>query len=363
MCHIGSLQWNPIMGNRLRILILLSTSALIGAVLFEFRRAFFPIRAEAPITLKLTPEAVDFREVMQGEVPTATVLVQNPTKQSWRLERVQVSCGACTTAKVVGDILPPNGSLQAEITYSSREQHGQMNHSVTLLFRSMDNEADRKVVVVPVSANVHARVESDTRELIYGEVPLANRVERIIRFRFAPECSPVKPPSIVGSAGEFSLVAESKTENGEVAVRLLFAPIKKAGPRYGSLLLDTGVPNYPPWKMVYSASVVGSFSANPVAVHWGLVSSPSAERAVLLESKGGPKDRILRVVQLPSFLTARLEEFGSKQRLVLKLKTAELRPQQVFQGLIRLEANSMIEQFVEIPVDGLTPPSELGARP
>lgn len=92
-------------------------------------------------TLSITPEKIDFGEIIQGDgVVSASVIVTNTSSETLQLHRLSTSCG-CTTAEMDMSDLAPNEKRELTINFDPMvhpDQFGKIIRVVYLQTSSQD---------------------------------------------------------------------------------------------------------------------------------------------------------------------------------------------------------------------------------
>lgn len=82
----------------------------------ENQESSFPI-------IEITPKLFDFGEISYGDVAEHTFTLKNLGDKDLEIKRVATSC-ACTTAKVVKEIVAPGEKTELQVTYDTGVMSG-----------------------------------------------------------------------------------------------------------------------------------------------------------------------------------------------------------------------------------------------
>jgi len=151
-------------------------------------------RAEEPPVIECKPDALDFGEVLSGEVITKEIRITNQGQGDLALLRITFTCG-CTVPRILmpsGEVvvpdkkgetkvgvLLPGESAVLELEYSTLGYQGVLKRMLTIF----SNDPQKREFKIPIESIIKPSFEFEPSRFVFGDIPKSEGTTRSMIIR------------------------------------------------------------------------------------------------------------------------------------------------------------------------------------
>lgn len=298
----------------------ITQSAVLVAALAGLLAALLPAGAASAQSLKLEPSSIDLGTMKQMDTRTVKVKVSNVGAGLLVIEDVRADCG-CTVPELKVKSLKAGESTDLVVNFDSKQFNGQVHKLVKIT----SNDPDRRVVDLPLTANVKAVLVVD---------PVSERLGFSSSLR-----GEVATRNITFTAPDVNLVLKAdKTQKGLFDVKVtnnvggdphkaqveVTRPARMGSGQFTDMVrVTTNVPERPTVDVELRAMVSAELSASPDVVNFRY--QPTFSQDVKIFAAKPPMDfKVLRAeIDLPE-IRFEIVETVPRQETHIKLTGAPI---------------------------------------
>lgn len=316
--------------------------------------ALFVAGSASAQSLKLEPSAIDLGAMRQMESRSVKVKVSNAGAGLLVIEDVRADCG-CTVPELKVKALKPGETTEMTINFDSKQFNGQVHKLVKIT----SNDPDRRLVELPITADIKAVLIIDpaAERLGFASSLLGEVATRTATFT-APELA-LKLQVDKTQKGLFDVKVTNGVDGDphKAQVEVTRPARMKPGQHQDVLRVNTNVPERPTVDIELRATVAAEVSANPDVVNFRYL--PSFDQSVKVFAAKPPLDfKVLKAeIDLPE-IKLQVVETVPRQETHIKMTGAPIAgtdPRVVagkgrITGTLRIHTNLKSVPVIEVPV-------------
>lgn len=305
-------------------------------------------------SLKLEPSSIDLGTMKQMESRTVKVKVTNAGAGLLVIEDVRADCG-CTVPELATKSLKPGESTDLTVHFDSKQFNGQVHKLVKIT----SNDPDRRVVELPLTADIKAVLLIDP---VSERVGFASSMIGEVAARTVTFTAPDRKLTITADKSQKGLF-DIKVTNGlggdphKAQLEVTRPARLKVGQHQDVVRVTTNVPERPTIDIEVRASIAAEVAASPEIVNFRYL--PKFDQGVKVFAAKPPLDfKVLRAeIDLPE-IKLEVVETVPRQETHIKLTGAPIAgtdPRVVagkgrITGTLRIHTNLKSVPVIEVPV-------------
>jgi hypothetical protein len=306
---------------------------------------------QAVSALRVTPQAVDFGEVVQGNLAVATVTISNLTQRTQSLE-IKTSCG-CASAHIETPELAPFASTILHVAVNSTVKHGLLKEFVWVMTRNRPEE----MAMIVLAGQVTRPVDCDPDRVVFGEVRHRRQAHQDVTLRALSE-----KPIVIESVTTWTNLAMAdlvEVTGSQAVVRISLQPAAKTGRILDFVRIALASPRQTVVEIPVAGVYTGELSARPSELIFDELTDENWREIVLqarVEQVDGKPFSIKNVSCTDKHLTTNLEpgsSFGTpglSDYFLLTVKLAELFSGLKTEAVVAIEGDFAEDGQLEIPI-------------
>lgn len=245
--------------------------------------------AAAGPQIEIEPDCVEIGPLVAGQAARVAVILKNTGDQPLAVQRIQSSCGGCTTYVLAETTVQPGNSVTLQLFYHAKRGPG--DYASVLTVHTNDAAKPTKQIrlkVKVVSADGAPRIVIEPAELDTGAILLsARRTVRALISNPKPAKTPLKLTRVLASEGCRVLSPHArKVQPGTYAVISIEVRAGRPGPLKEHVSLETNDPVRPVVTVPIRGTVVEKGEPPASVASSGVLIEPIGE-AIVVPGTGG----------------------------------------------------------------------------
>lgn len=273
----------------------------------------------------------DFGKINQNEKHTHVFKFRNMGDATLKIEKVKTSCG-CTATSVSGDEIPPKGTGELKVQFSS----GAFEDEVTKTVYVHSNDPDEAITKLKIKARIHTVISVKPRMIYFGRIDKGQSATKDARIYINEEgvkitgvestseylSAKVLNPDWVQDNDVATAGSENEAEKYSI-LQVKLSPNAKVGRFSDRIKISTDSPKKPFLYVSVQAEVLGEVRLKPQTLSFGSV--PKGSTAIRKITITKIKEKTLKITKVEcseKWLSTELSEVekGAKYEIALKLK-------------------------------------------
>lgn len=329
------LPWKPAVGFTTIVLVLV---ALLGCERKQAARA----------------EVLDLGKVAARTVIESGFEIQNPSKKTIEIERLEASCG-CMVVSLETKRIPPAGKIYVPLRISAPSEFGSFEHEVTVDFVGNTQAAKHLRVTGVVDGSIVGLPERIDFGPVEAEKAGAGNVSRDGVIVCRENCDSFASSEIFCDNDYVSLDLSQRSSN-EASVLLTLKPDIPYGRSYGRILCRDAARTATKEALQFVVSIVGEVDVTPTEVYFRPTPRGQIAHArVAITLNGKPVAQVKRQKVIPPKLAGavKLVSGGPEESFVLNVDTSGAEGEKVgrrsdVEGILLVEIPEC-ERWVSVP--------------
>ncbi len=297
-------------------------------------------------------DSFDFGKIDQQQTVEHIFKFKNTGNADLKIDHLQSSC-SCTGALISSKVVPPGGSGEIKVSFSSKSFQGEIKRSVQVF----SNDPDKGTYILNIKSNVRAFIEANPNNVDFGSLKNGETVSRKIAVKNLTNepltIKEVKTDLKDIKIGEFE---KEINPNEETTINLTLTSSSSPGNFFGNIEITTS--QHSDRKLIVAATgkVLGDITLTPDNIYFGIVKKGGkSEQKIKIANNSSTAIKLLDVKSNLEFIRLNFNEktLLPKENIELILSLLPAAPSGSFNGRIEIKTDSKVQPLVSATLYGV----------